>query len=445
MKKAKILAICALAIAIIIPTIAIGLMAPNFIGASQEEASHIELVVYQIGISHVTMTIPVDFVNSKATIALPSSAILQTLRISGVDVIAMRLRQTAPQQLLVKGDSIVVHTESATYQGSFEGIQEDYIIITQEGKSTLIGLGAVTAIEVSRAVAIPTMENAISLEITADVSGTQTLNVSFLSRGTSWEPSHFLDLLSGRLQTWALVSSSDNWSSASLTLVVGQPHIVFEGPVPIKYMDEAISARSNEFTVTGLGEYHAYRYARPFSISSGDTAMILLLSGAVDVKRHYFWSGYNYYPYSGDSSPIEYANVTNVLDEPIPEGLIQFYRGSEWVGNDRTPYIAVDSTAKLMVAYAHDLKVEQKTVRIEHQSGLDRITVQVKATNYKSEDVSIAIQQTIPYEATLESSDPQPIQEGQVLTWTLELGSGENEIITYTYSIPVRSEIITYP
>jgi len=442
------LAICALAIAIIIPTIAIGLMAPNFIGASQEEASHIELVVYQIGISHVMMTIPVDFVNSKATIALPSSAILQTLRVSGVDVIAMRLRQTAPQQLLVKGDSIIVHTESATYQGTFEGIQENYLVITQEGKSTMIGLGAVTAIEVSRAVAIPTMENAITLEITADVSGTQTLNVSFLSRGTSWEPSHFLDLLSGKIQTWAMVSSSDNWSSASLTLVVGQPHIVFEGPVPIKYLDEAISARSGEFTVTGLGEYHAYRYARPFTISSGDTAMILLLSGTVDVKRHYFWSGYNtYYSYSyysGDSSPIEYANVTNVLDEPIPEGLIQFYRGSEWVGNDMTPYIAVDSTAKLMVGYAHDLKVEQKTIGIEHLPGVDKVTIQVKATNYKAEGISIAIQQTIPYEATLESSDPRPLQEGQVLTWTLELGSGEQGLITYTYSIPVVQKTV-YP
>jgi len=443
MKKYKILAICALAVAIVIPTIAIGLMAPNFIGATQEEASHIELVVYQIGISHVMMTIPVDFVDSKATIMLPSSAILQTLRISGVDVIAMRLRQTAPQQLLVKGDSIVVHTESATYQGTFEGIQENYLVITQEGKSTMIGLGAVTAIEVSRAVAIPTMENAITLEITADVSGPYELNVSFLSRGTSWEPSHFLDLLSGRLQTWAMVSSSDNWSSASLTLVVGQPHIVFGGSVPIKYTDEIFTGRSSEFTMTGLGEYHAYRYARPFTISSGDTAMILLLSGTVDVKRHYFWAGYNYY--SGDSTPIEYANVTNVLDDPIPAGLIQFYRGSEWVGNDRTPYIAVDSTAKLMVAYAHDLKVEQKTVRIEHLSGFDRVTVQVTATNYKTEAISIAIQQTIPYEATLESSDPQPIQEGQVLTWTLELGSGERELITYTYSIPVRNGIITYP
>jgi hypothetical protein len=440
MKRVKILAICALAVAIILPTIAIGLMTPNFMGASQEDASHVELVVYQIGISHVVMTIPVDFVNSKATILLPSSAILQTLRVSGVDVISMRLRQTAPQQLLVKGDSIIVHTQSGTYQGTFEGIQENYIVITQEGKSTLIGLGAVTAIEVSRAVAIPTMENAITLEITADVSGPQTLNVSFLSRGTSWEPSHFLDLLSGNIQTWATVSSSDNWSSVSLTLVVGQPHIVFEGSVPIKYTDEAISARSNDFTVTGLGEYHAYRYARPFTISSGDTAMILLLSGTVDVKRYYFWAGSDY---SGDSTPIEYANVTNVLDEPIPEGLIQFYRGSEWVGNDMTPYIAVNSTAKLMVAYAHDLKIEQKTVNIEHLSGLDKVTVQVKAMNYKAEGISITIQQTIPYQATLESSDPQPIQEGQVLTWTVALESGGQALLTYTYSIPVQKS--TFP
>ena len=51
-----------------------------------------------------------------------------------------------------------------------------------------------------------------------------------------------------------------------------------------------------------------------------------------------------------------------------------------------------------MVAYAHDLKVEQKTVRIEHLSGFDKVTVQVTATNYKAEAISIAIQQTIPYE-----------------------------------------------
>lgn len=437
MRKLRILAICALVAAILIPAVAIGPMFQNYIGTSQQEPSHVDLVVYQIGLSRVTITMPVDFVGSKATIALPSSAILQTLRVTGVDIVSMRLRQKAPQDLLVKGDSIIVHTQSATYAGTYEGTQDNYLVITQEGKSTLIGLNAITAIEVSRAVTTPTQENAITLEITANVSGSYNLNISFLSRATSWEPSHFLDVESGKLQTWAMVSSGENWSGASLTLVVGQPHVVFEGPIPLSLAGGTFATRSNDFSMTGLEEYYAYKYDRPFTISSGDTEMILLLSGTVKVEKEYFWSGDS----GGVTTPIEYANITNTLNEPIPEGLIQFYRGSEWVGNDRIPYVAVNSTAKLMVAYAHDLKVEQRTINIEHLSGMDKVTIQVEATNYKSEGISITIQQTIPYEATLLSSDLTPKQEGQTLTWTITLEPAGNEVITYTYSIPVKQTI----
>jgi len=437
--KLRILAIFALAATMLIPVVAISPIFQNLISASQQEPSHVDLVVYQIGLSHVTMMIPVDFVDSKATLTLPSTAILQTLRVTGVDIVSMNIMQKVPQQLLFKGDSIIVHTQSATYQGTYEGIQDNYLIVTQEGKSTLISLTAITAVEVSRAVTTTTQENAATLEITADLSGTYTLNVSFLSRATSWEPSHFLELASGKLQTWALVSSSENWSGASLTLVVGQPHVVFEGPISPSYAEGAIAIRSNDFSMTGLDEYYAYKYDRPFAISSGETAMIQLLSGTVKVEKEYFWSGDTY---SSTTTPIEYVNITNILGEPIPDGLIQFYRGSEWVGNDRIPYVAVNSTAKLMVAYAHDLKVEQKTIDIEHLSSVDEVTIQVEATNYKSEGVSITIQQTIPYQATLMSADLKPNQEGQTLTWTITLDPGEHTLITYTYSIPNKSTTI---
>lgn len=227
-----------------------------------------------------------------------------------------------------------------------------------------------------------------------------------------------------------------------MTLIVGQPHVVFEGPITPSYVSGAIATKSNDFSMTGLEDYYAYKYDRPFAITSGDTSVILLLSGTVSVEKEYFWAGDTYS--SATTTPIEYVNITNTLNEPIPEGLIQFYRGNEWIGNDRMPYVAVNSTAKLMVAYAHDLKVEQKTVKIEHLSGIDKITIEVKATNYKTEGTSITIQETIPYQSTLELADPKPKQEGQILTWTLTLESGEQKLITYTYSIPVV-KATTYP
>lgn len=435
MKKQNIMGALVFAI-LLIPAAVIALNLPNFAYNSERESGHISLVVYQIGLSHVTMTVPVVFSDSMATISIPSSAIPQTIRVMGVEVESMRLRQNVPQSLLVKGDSVVVHTQSASYIGTYEGIRDNYLVILQEGKSALVDLSAITAIEVSRAVAMEAQYGTITLEIKANVSGPQTLNVSFLSRATSWKPSHFLDLEDGKIQTWAIVESSENWTDVSLTLVVGQPHIVFEGP--IYAYDGAAFAKSREFSVMGLEEYHAYKYGKPFTISSGETAMVLLLSGTLKVEEEYFWAG-DYYQSS--STPVEYVNITNTMDEPIPEGSIQFYRGNEWVGNDLVPYVAVNSTAKMMVAYAHDLKVEQKTVKIEHLSGVDKVTVQVKVTSYKEEGISITIQQTIPYRATLELANPTPRQEGQVLTWTESLGPGEYEIITYTYSIPVEKAL----
>ncbi|MGQ9513448.1 MAG: hypothetical protein ACUVTL_00065 [Thermoproteota archaeon] len=433
MKKSNLIGACAFVV-VLFPTMVIALNLSNLRSSSRQEPSQINLVVYQIGLSHVTMKIPVEFVDFRATITLPSSAIPQTLRITGVDIKSMKLRQKVPQQLLIKGDVIVVHTQSETYEGTYEGVQEGYLVINQEGRSTLISLSSITAIEVSRAVATATQENGITLEIDAEISGSYTINVSFLSRATSWSPSHFLDLEEGKIQTWAMIASSENWTGATLTLIVGQPHIVFEGPIYAN--NEGIfSAKSNEFRVTNLEEYYAYKYERPFLISSGETTMIPLLSGTLGIEKEYFWAG-DYY--SSSSTPVEYVNITNTLEEPIPEGPIQFYRGNEWIGNDRIPYVAVNSTVKLMVAYAHDLKVEQKMIKIEHLSGIDKITIQVKATNYKAERASITIKQTIPYKATLDVADPKPKQEGQILTWTVSLDPGESKFITYTYSMPVE-------
>jgi hypothetical protein len=431
MKNLKVLAVCAVVLAIMAPAVA-ALTLPNLLSAPLTEASNVNLVVYQIGLTHVTMTFPVEFVDSKATIILPSSAILQTLRITGVDIVAMTLKQIVPQQLLLKGDSIIVHTQSANFQGTYEGTQDNYLILMADGKSTLVEIDAITAVEVSRAVVPQTQTDGLTLIIEADVTGSKTLNISFLSRSTSWEPSHLLDLMTGQLQTWATVSSGQNWTGASLTLVVGQPHIVYAGMIPIGKDERTFAAMSS--SSSPLGEYHAYKYDKPFTITAGDVAMIRLLAGTVEVEKEYFWS-------DGYSDPVEFANVTNTLDQPIPEGIVQFYRAGEWVGNDWTPYIAVASNAKLTVGYAHDLKVLQKTTNIEHLASSDRITIQVRTTNYKTEAISITIQQYLPYRATLESSDPPSIQEGSILTWKLSIGPGESKLITYTYSIPIEKNI----
>ena len=54
-------------------------------------------------------------------------------------------------------------------------------------------------------------------------------------------------------------------------------------------------------------------------------------------------------------------------------------------------------------------------------------------TNPKKETISIEIVRNLPYRANLTFSDPKPEVDGSILTWRLDLKSGETKVLRYGY------------
>jgi len=445
MKRATVIA-AGLLLAVVVPVLAYTLRAPTQGAPIGQESEGTSLTIYQIGLSYVFTRFEATFTEGKATLVLPASVIPQTLRVLDPDPIALTFKARDPEpQLLVKGDNITVHTATATYSGSFEGIKDGYLVLLRGGASVLIKLEAITSIELERAVPVGVAVDAVRVEVEAVVpDGPYNVTATFLTRGTSWQASHLLDVDTGNLRTWASVTSYENWTNANLSLVVGQPHVVFEGPLKYAFEDNRMGAGAPiEWTVSGLGEYHEFTLGRAISLTAGDTTMLLLLNGTVAVEKEYLWSGSQQYygggvPKGSESPVVEYINVTNKLSQPLPRGLAQFYREKKWVGNDWMPYVAVEANAKMTVGLALDVEVKPQVLSIEHLASTDRVTVRLTAFNHKRTDIYLVVQQTIPYEATLVQADPKPQQLGQVLTWSLPVPQGQSAVITYTYDVPVR-------
>jgi len=447
MKKTTLVAV-GLLLAVVVPVLAYTFRTPMQAVPVAQGGEGTSLTIYQIGLSYVVTQVEATFAGGKGSIILPASMIPQTLRIVDPDPVAMTLKGRIPEQLLlVKGDNITVHTATATYSGTYEGVKDGYLVLGLSGASILVKLEAITSIEVERAVLVEAPVEGVRVEIEAVVSdGPHNVTATFLTRGTSWQANHLLDVDSGSIRTWASVTSYENWTDARLSLVVGQPHIVFEGPIRYAFDESKTQAGAPapiEWTVSGLGEYHEFQLSRPISLAAGGTTMLLLLNGSVGVEREYFWSSsqpyyYGVIPPVSESPVVEYVNVTNTLSQPLPKGLAQLYREQKWVGNDWMPYIAVDANAKMTVGLALDVEVKHEVTNIQHLVSSDRVTVQLTALNHKKEDIVLVLQQTIPYDATLIQADPKPQQLGQVLTWNVAVPRGQSTFVTYTYEVPVR-------
>jgi len=426
MRRRQVLAVLALLAALPSTVFFLAPLHPQT--ASQGGRHSTSLTVYQAGVAYVVQGLSPRFSQGVATLTLPGSAILETLRFEGVNVSSIRVRG-ARTGLLMKGDELTVRTESAMYRGIYEETLNGFLALRIGNTSVLIDTRSIVAIEVGRLVQAPSGNVTVEL-VAKGVDGVKDLNASYLARGITWSPSHFLQLGTAELESWAAVQSSGEWSNVTLTLVSGEPHIAFIGPVTLdRFGGAPVELARVSFS---LGEYHAYRFTEPVTLEAGGRTVLPLLSGTVRVSEEYFWAG----------GPVAwYANVTNALSEPLATGVINFYSGREWVGSDSLSYTPSGGSSRLTVGNARDVVVSEKTIKIEHLTDVDRVTLQVTASNYKTETINLTLQRWIPYQATLVSADPAPAQEGQTLTWRITLSPGGIRAITYTYQMPAPKPV----
>lgn len=384
------------------------------------------VTVYGNGVTFIEYKETIKLENDTGTVQfyLPSGALTDTLTVSGINVVKISTSEES-HPIIERGDLITVYTEDGTYTGKF--LSWDTMLLLEANNGTIMIPGTrITKIILTEVVQVQGPK--ILVQVTTDSPpGDYQLNVSYLMRGPKWKPTYFIDLETSYLQCWATIENVESWSNFTLMLVSGGPHIVYNGPILQPYFTAAqaifVNSPSIDFTSSTTDEYHEYTYGAKLSFEKGTTVKLPLFNGTVSLRQEYFWT-------SGEVQNRYHVN--NTLGEPLAAGIVEFYRGKAWMGEDSIGYTAVNGESIAIVNYAYDIKVTVTVTKSILESRYQDQGINITVQNYKPGGVQILIQQDINgYD--LVSSTPSATRVGSTLSWTINVDANGTATIYYEW------------
>lgn len=385
-----------------------------------------KVTIYGNGVTFINYeeTIQLESGNHTIPFYLPSGALTDTLTVSGINVVKITTSQEH-HPIIERGDIITVYTEDAVYTGKFLG-WDNMLLLEANNGTIMIPGGRITKIVLMEVV--QTQGPKILVEVTTDSPpGEYQLRISYLMRGPKWRPTYFIDLETSHLECWATIENVENWNNFTLVLVSGGPHIVYRGPILQPYItlseSLAYNSPSIDFTSTTIDEYHEYTYGVKLSFEKGTVIKLPLFNGSASLRQEYFWA-------SGEVQNRYHVN--NTLTEPLAAGIVEFYRGQTWVGEDSIPYTPIKGKTIAIVNYAYDIKVTSiVTKSIDgYRHKVRGITMTIR--NHKTTSIQILIQQSING-YTLVTSTPPATRVGSTLSWVINVDADGTAAIYYEW------------
>jgi hypothetical protein len=354
---------------------------------------------------------------------LPSGALTDTLTLTGISVAKITTTEES-NPMIEKGDVITVYTEDATYTGKFIG-WDNMLLLEANNGTVMIPGDRITRIILSEVVQVQGPR--ILVQVTTDSSpGEYKMRISYLMRGPKWKPTYFIDLETSYLTCWATIENVETWDNFTLTLVSGGPHVVYAGPIFFPYLaaQAFISAPAVvDFTPTSSDEYHEYTYNAKLSFENGTVVKLPLFNGTVNLRQEYFWA-------SGDVQ--NRYDINNSLTEPLAAGIIEFYRGQAWVGEDSIGYTPENAETTAIVNYAYDIKVNATVTKSINDNNYQDQGTEITIQNHKTTNIQILVNQDINGYA-LVTSTPSATRVGSVLSWIINIDAGSSATIYYEW------------
>jgi hypothetical protein len=354
---------------------------------------------------------------------LPSSALTDTLTLTGISVVKITTTEES-HPMIEKGDVITVYTEDATYTGKFIG-WDNMLLLEANNGTVMIPGDRIMRIILSDVVQVQGPR--ILVQVTTDSPpGECKVEISYLMRGPKWKPIYFIDLETSHLACWATIENVETWDNVTLKLVSGGPHIVYTGPIYFPYLaTQAFLSASAvvDFTPTSSDEYHEYTYNAKLSFENGTVVRLPLFNGTVNLRQEYFWT----------SADVQNRyHITNSLTEPLAAGIIEFYRGQAWMGEDSIDYTPVDAETTAIVNYAYDIKVNATVTKSINENNYQVQGTEITVQNHKTTNIQILVCEDING-YTLVTSTPSATRVGSVLSWVINIDAGSSATMYYEW------------
>ncbi len=434
---------------------------PPSVPLSQEKDAADKVTLYQNGLAFVELQRTFNASQGQVLLELPvpTTTITDSIRIEsqGDDPVPIQEIRAAPglSGPMQLGDELIVHVEDRTYEGTFVARQDGAIVLTHDGNTTLVEASKIEAIEVKGQDLSDADPTASRIGILAQApGGEQTLRVSYLARGPSWTPNYHLDLGSGRTTFFATLTGLHTWTNVSLDLVAGEPNVVAQPSDDRFRYDVAYESAAGGDGGGGasydvrvgssvpLGELHRYSLEGEINLTKGQTVRLPVRAGDLEIHRRYHQvtTSTGFGSTRGDDQTLtvlERYEVENTFDEPLPPGIMRFYRDGTWVGEDVMQGVPAGQTTNLTVARSTEVTAKLTLTAIETDADKETRSYRLTVENHKAsgETVDLQAQLVFPtYRVNLLDTSPAPTRSsGDTVVWDATLEADETAQFTLRY------------
>ncbi|WP_242518178.1 MULTISPECIES: DUF4139 domain-containing protein [Thiorhodovibrio] len=307
----------------------------------------------------------------------------------------------------------------------------------------------------------------LSMRLDNQVTAPQTLELSYLTGGLSWQADYVGELSSDEtrldLTGWVTLEnrSGSSYHDAQLQLVAGD---VNRAPEPVAEFSQLaqrrmVAAAAPPMQEEALFEYHLYSLAEPTTIADNQSKQVSLLAApdAKVGKELLIQGGAGAYQRAlGELAQdldvqvfIEFTNdEASNLGMPLPAGTLRVYKrdaagNAQFIGEDNIDHTPKNETVKVLLGQSFDLTAERKQTEFSKRSGSGPwqyeydSAFEIVMRNAKPEAAKVTLQESIPGDwKILEESAPHEKGNARTAVWTLEVpAEGET---TLTYRVRVR-------
>ena len=283
----------------------------------------------------------------------------------------------------------------------------------------------------------------LNLRMQSETSGTETVQLRYLSQGFNWTP-HYTATLSEdrrqlRLKSWVSLENQSgvDLSDVTLRLLAGEVSRA-KGPVFLDRMsqDAAESAPSaSGFEGEAAFEYQLYTLGRPADLPDGQSVRQAFLP-PVSVEPTV---DYIYDAEQRDGVQVWVATTNdNAASKPLPAGRVRLYQQREgsslFIGEDAISATPVGEQIRLFAGQAFDLRGERvQTKREQLGERHVRASYEITLVNRKPEEVTIEVREHFRGDWTItRSSLPFERLDSQTATFDVTVAPKSRVTLSYT-------------
>jgi hypothetical protein len=235
----------------------------------------------------------------------------------------------------------------------------------------------------------------------------QKINVSYLTKGISWDANYVLNLKDKEFELtgWVAINnqSGTTYENAELKLIAGEVNRIKEiAPLYDNnriYNDEMVVYSSEpSFEEKSFADQHMYTLNRPVTIKDEQEKQINFLNiVGENYRRIYEVNQFSTKPVI----KIEIDNNReNNLEIPLPKGIVKVYQADsdnllEFIGEDEIPHTAKKQPLTLTLGKAFDIVCDSMETNRYEEENLEFVEYHYYLNNQKEETVTIKIDHSI--------------------------------------------------